>query len=102
MKTQEEIKKEIKALKIVRPKVKPYSIFGDDNLAQLDAEINVLENYLDEDEINDKYDHAGASEEILNAAFHARDWIDGEVDPDGNESLAEDWPLKEGEKSNDS
>ena len=93
-KTQEEIKKEIEALKTVRPKVKPYSFFGDDNLAQLDAQIEVLEQDLDSDDISDRYDHAGISEEIVSAAFDARNWRDGESDVD---SLAADWPLKEGE-----
>lgn len=93
MKMQEEIKKEIEALKAIRPKVTPHSMFGDDNLAQLDAQVEVLEGNLDSDDIGDRYDHAGASEEILSAAFHARDWIDGNE----TDSLAEGWPLKEGE-----
>lgn len=96
MKTQEEIKKEIKALKAVRPKVRPFSIFGDDNLADLDVVLDVLEHDLDSDDISDRYDHAGASEELLMTAFHARDWMDGEGEED---SLAEGYPLKEGENN---
>ena len=94
MKTQEEIKKEIEALKAVRPKVRPFSIFGDDNLANLDAQVDVLEHDLDSDDIYERYDHAAASEYVLEGALYARDWMDGERDED---SLAEDYPLKEGE-----
>lgn len=90
MKTKEQITKEIEALKTVRPNVRPRSAFGDDNLAQLDAQITVLENNWDNNEIYDEYDHAGLSEEILSSALYARQWIDGENDDD----LAEGWPLK--------
>ena len=56
MKTKEEIKKQIEALKAVRPKVVPSSAFGTDNLAQIDAQIVVLEENLDISEIHDRYD----------------------------------------------
>lgn len=92
MKTKEQIKKEIEALKTVRPNVRPYSMFGDDNLAQLDAQVAVLENDWDNNDIYDEYDRAGLSEEILSSALYARQWIEGENDDD----LAEGWPLKEG------
>lgn len=92
MKTQEEIKKEIEALKAIRPKVKPHSIFGDDNLAMLDAQVDVLENGLDPDDICDRYDRAGASERVLEGALEADNWRDGNSEID---SLAEDMPLKE-------
>jgi len=94
MKTQEQIKKEIKALETVRPKIRPRSMFGDDNLAGLDAQIEVLENDWDDDEIYNRYDHAGSSEYILESALAARQWIDDEEDPDC-EGLACEWPLKE-------
>jgi len=93
MKTKKQIKKEIEALKTVRPKVRLHSMFGDDNLAALDAQIEVLENNWDGNDIYDKYDHADFSEYILESALDARQWIDDlltEVD-----SLAEDWPLEE-------
>lgn len=94
MKTEERIKKEIEALKTVRPNVRPYSMFGDDNLTALDAQVAVLENDWDNNDIYDEYDRAGLSEEILSSALYARQWIDDETDPDDGD-LAEDWPLKE-------
>lgn len=92
MKTKEEVKKEIEALKAVRPKIVPRSIFGDDNLAMLDAQVNVLEDDMDDDDIYDRYDHADVSEHVLEGAIDARRWINGESECD---SLAEDMPLKE-------
>lgn len=93
-KTQEEIKKEIEALKAIRPKVRPHSMFGDDNLAMLDAQVDVLENDLDSNDIYDKYDHADVSQYVLEGALEADNWKDGNCESD---SLAEDMPLKEGE-----
>jgi len=91
MKTKEQITKEIEALKTVRPNVRPRSLFGDDNLAALDAQISVLENDWGNNDIYDEYDRAGLSEEILSSALYARQWIEGKNDDD----LAEGWPLKE-------
>lgn len=92
MKTQKEIEQQIVALKEIRPKVCPFSIFGNDNLAQLDAQVDVLENCLDNDDIYEKYDHSSTDEEILGAALYANEWIDGNY---GVDNLAEDYPLKE-------
>ena len=90
MKTQKEITKQIKALKAIRPKVRPRSAFGTDNIAQLDAQVDVLENDLDNNEIYEKYDHSGIDEETLMGALDARQWMEGESDI---ENLAEGWPL---------
>ena len=97
MKTKDQIKKEIEALKTVRPNVRPRSAFGDDNLAQLDAQVAVLENDWDNNDIYDEYDRAGLSEEILSSALCARQWMDDEEDPDC-EGLACEWPLKENQE----
>jgi len=92
MKTQKEIQSEIKALKSIRSKVRSRSVcvFDADNLAQLDAQVAVLENNLDDDEIYDRYDHSGMDEEVLMAAQDARQWIEGESDI---EKLSEGWPM---------
>jgi len=82
------IKKETKALKKLKPKIRPRSVFGTDNIAQIAAQIAVLENNLDDDEICDRYDHSGLDEEILEAALNARKWLDGD---DETETLSEDW-----------
>lgn len=90
MKTKEEIDKQITALKEIRPKVRPHSAFGDDNLAALDAQVDVLENSLDSADIYERYDHSGMDEEILTTALYALDWLNGDANVD---DLAEDWPL---------
>ncbi|HUW45774.1 MAG TPA: hypothetical protein VMW50_08260 [Dehalococcoidia bacterium] len=92
MKTPAEIKIQIEALKKVRPKVRPYSVFGTDNLVQLDAQIDVLENNLDSTDIFDKYGHSGIDEEVVPAALEARQWIDGDSEFD---DLASGYPLEE-------
>ena len=93
MRSDEEIKKEIEALKAIRPKVVPRSMFGTDNLAQLDAQIRVLEEKMDIDDVCEAFDHVGVAEETLSAAEYARDWL--EEKNEDFESLADDWPLKE-------
>jgi len=87
MKTKEEIKKQIEALKAVRPKIVPKSAFGDDNLARLDAQVAVLEGLMDDDDIWDRWD----DEDIISISLDARQWLDGNSKI---EDLAEDWPLK--------
>ena len=94
MKTKEQITKEIEALKTVRPNVRSTSIFGDDNLGGVDAQIDVLEDDMDDDDIYDRYDRTSSSEYILEAAVAAREWINDEEDDDC-EGLACEWPLKE-------
>lgn len=95
MKTNEEIKQEIEALKAIRPNVRPYSIFGDDNLAQLDAQVAVLSGCMDEDDIYDEYDHADVDGNVLESALHAWQWVCDEAEDD---SLAEGWPLNKEKK----
>lgn len=94
MKTKEQVTEEIEALKTVRPSVRPTSMFGDDNLGSVDAQIEVLDEYLDDDEIHDRFDVASSSEYILESALAARQWMDDEEDDDC-EGLACEWPLKE-------
>lgn len=96
MRTKEEIQKELKLFEGVLEKVRSTTMFGDDNVAAVAAQIDVLKNYLDDDEIYNQYDRASSSEYVLDAAIHAREWMDGENEDDDDE-LAKGWPLKEGE-----
>lgn len=43
MRSKKEIDKQIATLKEIRPKVRPYSMFGDSNLDKLDAMVRVLD-----------------------------------------------------------
>ena len=91
MKTQKEIDAQIKALKEIRPKVKPYSFFGDDNLAKLDAQVQVLEEDLDEYDVYEEWPEDEEEFDIRACANLAVEWRDGESE---TEDLADDWPLK--------
>ena len=89
-KTQKEIDAKIEELKALRDKIKPYSIFGDDNGAKLEAVIKVLEDDLDEDDINDEWDIEDEKLYDINShAIETAGWRDGESDEDP----AEGWPL---------
>jgi len=90
MKTQKEIDKQIEALKAVRPRVKPFGAFGNDNLANLDAQIMVLEENLDSEDVWDYWPDEEGDMEIRMSADDAIAWRDDESDI---EDLAEDWPL---------
>ena len=94
MKTQEQITKEVEALKAVRPNVRPSTFFGDDNLAALDAQIRVLEEDLDEDDVWDEWPEEEQDQHVRDSARQAVDWINDEEDPDCK-GLACDQPLKE-------
>lgn len=91
-KTQEEIDKQVKKLKAIRPKIKPYSFFGDSNLDKLDAQVKVLEEDMDSDEVWDEWPEEESDMEIRMSADDAVSWRDGESEVN---DLAEDWPLEE-------
>jgi hypothetical protein len=92
---KKKIEAEIKKLKEILPKVQPFSAFGDDNQARIRAEIRVMEEDLDEDDIFNEFP---ASDEDMESgspcagtnqsARDARQWLDGESE-DG--SPYENW-----------
>jgi hypothetical protein len=71
MKTKEQIQNAVEKLKEVKPLVRRYTYFGDDNWAQIDAQIAVLERGYTEDDIYDRYDDPN----ILNSAQVAYQWV---------------------------
>lgn len=90
-KTQEEINEQVEKLKAIRPKVKPYSAFGDDNLAKLDAQVKVLEEDMDSDDVWDEWPRDEADMETRMAADDAINWRDD--NSSGEDDLAKDWPM---------
>jgi len=88
MKTQKEVEQQIEALRGIQEKVRPYSAFGDSHLDAIDAQIKVLEEDMENDEI--EYEFESEAQNVLMAALDARQWIDGESDID---DLAADYPL---------
>lgn len=100
-KTAEEIGAELAKLRELAPKVKPHSVFGDDNLAAIEAVIEVLEEVLDSDEVHERWGEEAflAPEEfeqsVLDAAVRAVDWMEGRL-ADDEEAPSEGWPLIDG------
>ncbi len=90
MKTEEEIKAAVKGMKAIRSEVRPFSMFGDNNLASFDIVLDVIENQMDQEDVTDKYDCAGTSEEDLGLAYTAAEWLDG---TDDDFDPIENWPL---------
>jgi hypothetical protein len=81
--TPEQIKEQAEKLKQMKPKVRHWSYFGDNNWEQIDAQVAVLEGAP-------VSNYAGASIEVYGAAQDARSWMDGEKMEDG-EDLVEIW-----------
>jgi hypothetical protein len=90
-----EVKEEIAALKELKPRIRRYSGFGTDHYPQIDAQIVVLEENLDEDEIDSRYcsddedEDLGQDEfgEIRMIAIDALEWRDGRK----AEAPSEEW-----------
>lgn len=83
-KTNEQINDEINALKTLKPTVRQFTAFGDDNHAAIDAQLDVLEGRLDHDDVYDIYgqpdDEDGEDfleRYVLDAAIEAVDWMTG-------------------------
>ena len=91
-KTQAEIDKQVEALKAIRPKVRPHTAFGDSNLDGSDAQIKVLEEDMDDDEVWNEWPGEESDMNIRMSADEAVNWRDGESDV---VDLATEWPLEE-------
>jgi len=93
MRTKEEIQDQLERLNAVKPKVPATTLFGDSNVAAIEAQIMVLENLYNEDDAYDVFgtddegDPIDESHELTNALDASR-WLyeeDDDVDP------ARDW-----------
>lgn len=83
--TQTEIDAEVAALEAVKPRVRRYSIFRDDNHAAIDAQIEVLCDALDDEDIDDNQDSGKWDEHVYASARDALNWKKGEAE-DGSPS----------------
>ena len=98
MKTIEEIKNELEALKKLQPRIKqerPETRFRDNNVDAIAAEIWVLEKSIEfggivlpDNMIDKRYNNGDDENYILQSAFDAAGWIDGSSDI---KSLADEW-----------
>ena len=90
MKTKDEIKSEIAKLREIKPKVIRKSRFGDDNWKALEAQIRVLEEGLNEEQIWSVWPDDKEDGYARDSALEAMEWMNGESEID---SLLEDWKL---------
>ncbi len=74
-KTMTEAKKMIADLKAIKPTVRRQNVFGDNHHDAIDAQLDVLEKALGEDEI---YDAFGRTDNVRDGALEALAWRNGE------------------------
>lgn len=80
MKTKTEIKAEADLLAKMKPNVRRTSIFGDDHHDSIDAQIRVLDEHLDEDEVRELAEDEGWEENVIDCAVQAVEWMEGNAD----------------------
>ena len=87
--SKKDIKTEIKKLKELKPHVPRMTAFGEDNYAAIEAQIEVLEKDMDEDDIegrwpiNDPDNEEEINNENMRLYENARDafnWLNGEAE----------------------
>jgi hypothetical protein len=78
--TEQAIKEQIDWLAANQKKIQRYSKFEEDNWAKIDAQLEVLRETLDEDEIFERQDRGEWDEGQVMAAQSAQAWRDGEED----------------------
>jgi hypothetical protein len=83
--SKEEVQKEIETLREMKPKVRQFSAFGDDHHAAIDAQIEVLQEGLDDCDVYERFEEDASN--ILDEAIHALEWMSGEKD----EAPSVDW-----------
>lgn len=79
--TQDEINAEIAKLQEMRPRVRQFSAFGDDNRAAIDAQVAVLQRRMSEANIYAEWsgdDDDDGSNPLIDSALDARAWANGD------------------------
>lgn len=86
-KSDTQIEAVVKALEEIKPNVRRYSVFGDDNWAAIDAQLNVLKKKMTYQAINNEYWKEGdEGDHVYSSALDARSYLDGDYD-----NIIEDW-----------
>ena len=83
--TEQQMDQEIAKLKQMKPDVRRFDAFGGDNWKKIEAQIEVLQHELDEEEI---YHHRGWDDDVQSSAMDARQWLDGNEPESPSEKLA--------------
>ena len=93
-KTEQEVQQEIEKLQEMKPKVRPYTAFGDNNRNAIQAQIDALMEEMDDGDVYDKlgteedeFDDGEWTQHEVDTALQAIQWRDG----DAEESPSEGW-----------
>jgi len=97
MRTLAERNEMVSLLEGQKEKAPHFNFFGEDNHAQLDAQIQVIEEEMDTDQVDDQwnpdevYDQWNPDEvyDMNNSATMAANWLDG--DDDAGDELRSQW-----------
>lgn len=85
--SKEEVDAEIQRLKDIRPRLRPTTSFGEDNLEALEATIEALEEDLSESDCWNKLDEEEWSQHVFDWAEPAVLWREGVSDDLPSEGL---------------
>ena len=85
--TKKQIDKEIKLLEEMKPKICQHSSFGDDNHAAMQAQIDVLRENLNEEEIDERW-NPDEEYNLNDNAREALNYLNGESE---TKTLSGDW-----------
>jgi len=84
MKTQEQKNKAIKKLKAHKKNIPEFSMFGDPNHEAIDAQILVIEEGKDENDIielwGEEYDEDDTPNHVTQYALEALSWLEGDIE----------------------
>lgn len=86
MKTQEEKNDMVEKLENSKQEIAEFSIFGDENWIQIDAQVAAIKENMDEEDVienyGEEYNEDDESNPITHAALTAISWVQGDVDDD--------------------
>jgi len=88
-KTDKQVKAEIEKLREMKPFVRQFTAFGDNNHDRIDCEIKALEDDMDDDATYDEWPDDEADADSRSSAQFAIAWRDG----DEAESPSENWAI---------
>lgn len=94
MRTDQEISIEISNLKDMKSEVRQSTAFGDNNHDAIDAQVEALEDQMDEDDVWERHETAGedepfSTEHERDAAIEAVAWMHGEIENPPSEDWAD-------------
>lgn len=86
--TQEQIDAEIKKLEELKPRVRQFTTFHDDNRAAIEIQLQALRDEIGEEELYDLLEEEDITQHEYDAATEAFNWLKGVGE---SETLSEEW-----------